>query len=1131
MHPPSPDYVPAPEHPPSPVYVPYVLKPVYPEFMPYEDDVLPAKEQPLPAAVSPNVDLLGYITESDPEEDLKEEDDEDPKEDPADYPTDRDDDEEESFGDDADDEEEDGGEDEEEEEHLALTDFVDRLLAIPTPPPSPLTSYSSPLPQIPYLPLPTSHTDVEAPLGYRAVMIRLRAESPSTFHPLPLPPPIVLPHTSASMVMMRAVAPSTYILAPRSETPPSGTPPLLPIPLLTSSPPLLLPSTDCRVDVPEVTLPRRKRLCIALSPRFEGDRYGITDVWEDPNEIKKEIPVTDVAKLGQRMIDFFTTVRQDIDEIYGRLDNAQDDRLLMSGQLNLLHRDMRSHAHTTRLMKSEARASREAWVQSMDASDTACSEKMSPTRRTTRTSPATTTTTTPVTNAQLKALIDQGTVDALAVRTEGVVGLNQWFERMETVFNMSNYAVENQVKFATCTLHGVALTWWKSHVKTVGQDAAHGISWNILMKMMTAKYCPRNEIKKLEIEIWELKVKDTDVTSYTQRFQELALMCGRMFLEESDKIEKYIGGLPDMIHESVMTKPKTMQDAHEFATELMDKKIRTFDEHQAENKRKYEDTTRINQNQQQQNKRQNTGMAYTAGSGEKKPYGGSKPLCSKCNYYHDGPCAPKCRKCNKVGHLARDCRSLTNANTTNNQRGTRAGGNGNAPAKVYVVGNAGTNPDFNVVTGNEMLIVRGDGSDWGNETHLNIISCTKTQKYMLKGCHVFLAHVTTKKTKDKLEGKRLEDIDLIPGATPIARAPYRLALSEMKELSDQFQELSDKGQEHEEHLKAIMELLKKEELYAKFSKCEFWIPKKLCSALILALPEGSEDFVVYCDASHKGLGVVLMQREKVIAYASRQLKIHEKNYTTHDLELGSGLNMRQRHWLELLNDYDCEIRYHPRKANVVADALSSQIEAQKPENFQKEDVGGMIKKDVAKKRLEPCGDGTLCLNGRSWLPCYGDLRTVIVHESHKSEYSIHPGSNKMYQNMKKLNWWPNMKSDIATYVYKCLTCAKVKAEHQRPSGLVHNTFHVSNLKKYYSDNTLVVPLDGLHIDDKLHFIEEPIEIIDREVKQLKQSRIPIVKIRWNSKRGLEFTWEREDKFKKKYLHLFTKTAPSSSVTS
>ncbi|GKB14399.1 putative reverse transcriptase domain-containing protein, partial [Tanacetum coccineum] len=327
-------------------------------------------------------------------------------------------------------------------------------------------------------------------------------------------------------------------------------------------------------------------------------------------------------------------------------------------------------------------------------------------------------------------------------------------------------------------------------------------------------------------------------------------------------------------------------------------------------------------------------------------------------------------------------------------------------------------------------------------------------------------------------------------------------------------------QEHKEHLKLILELLKKEELYAKFSKCKFWIPKvqflghvidkaafqllkqKLCSAPILALPEGSEDFIAYYDASKKGLGVVLMQREKVIAYASCQLKIHEKNYTTHDLELGAvvfalkiwryylyrtkctvftnhkslqhilnqkELNMRQRCWLDLLNDYDCEIRYHLGKANVVADALSrkerdqplrvralvmtiglnfpkqilyAQTEARKPENIKNEDVGGMLvknSKDLEKfrtEKLEPRADGALCFNGRSWLPCYGDLRTVIMHESHKSKYSIHPGSDKMYQDMKKLYWWPNMKANIATYVSKCLTCAKVKAEHQRPLGLL-----------------------------------------------------------------------------------------------
>ncbi|GJU32304.1 putative reverse transcriptase domain-containing protein [Tanacetum coccineum] len=667
--------------------------------------------------------------------------------------------------------------------------------------------------------------------------------------------------------------------------------------------------------------------------------------------------------------------------------------------------------------------------------------------------------------------------------------------------------------------------------------------------------------------------------------------------------------------------------------------------------------------------------------------------------------------------------------------------------------------------------------------------------------------------------------------------------------------------EHEEHLKAILELLKKEKLYAKFSKCEFWIPKvqflghvidsrgihvdpakiesikdwaspktpteirqflglagyyrrfiegfskiaksmtkltqkgikfdwgekeenafqlikqKLCSAPILALPEGSEDFVVYCDASHKGLGAVLMQREKVIVYTSRQLKIHEKNYTTHDLELGSVVFALKiwRHYL----DYDYDIRYHPGKANVVADALSrkerieplrvqvlvmtigldlpkrileAQIEALKPENLENEDVGGMIRNDIPKEKLEPRVDGTLCLNGRSWLPCYGDLRSVIMHESHKSKYSIHPGSEKIYQEMKKLYWWPNMKADIATYKWDNITMdfitklpksshgfdtiwvimdrltkfahflpirendpldklarlylnrivtrhgilvsiicdrdgrftsnfcksfqkalgtdismstayhpetdgqsertiqtredmlracvidfgkgwvkhlplaeysynnsyhasikaapyealygrkcrspvcwaeriqaaqdrqksyadlkqkpmefevgdrvmlkvspwkwivrfgkqGKLNTRYVRPFkvlakvgkvysrlelpqelSIVHHTFHVSNLKKCYADEPLVMSLEGIHVDDKLQFMEELVEIMERESKQLKRSQIPLVKVRWNSRRGPEFTWECEDSFKQKYPQLFTNQASSSTTS-
>ncbi|GJV71068.1 reverse transcriptase domain-containing protein [Tanacetum coccineum] len=310
---------------------------------------------------------------------------------------------------------------------------------------------------------------------------------------------------------------------------------------------------------------------------------------------------------------------------------------------------------------------------------------MAPRGRPTRLNPGTTPppvtdthTTTSVTSAQLQAMIDEGVTAVLAARTEGVVDLTQWFERMETVFRISNCTVENQVKFATCTLMGIALTWWNSHARTVTNEVAYAMTWSDLKKKMTTKYCPRNEIKKIEAELWNLKVKGTDVVAYNQRFQELALLCDRMFPEETDKIERYVGGMPDLIYSSVVaSKPKTMQEAIEMATELMDRRINTFAERQAENKRKFEDTPQNNQNQQQ-NKRQNTGMAYAAGNGDKKPYKGTKPPCPKCNINHYGLCIPTCNNCKKLGHLAKDCRSQpATANNNNNNRNNNNNNNRN----------------------------------------------------------------------------------------------------------------------------------------------------------------------------------------------------------------------------------------------------------------------------------------------------------------------------------------------------------------------------------------------------------------------------------------------------------------------
>ncbi|GJT02241.1 putative reverse transcriptase domain-containing protein [Tanacetum coccineum] len=613
-------------------------------------------------------------------------------------------------------------------------------------------------------------------------------------------------------------------------------------------------------------------------------------------------------------------------------------------------------------------------------------------------------------------------------------------------------------------------------------------------------------------------------------------------------------------------------------------------------------------------------------------------------------------------------------------------------------------------------------------------------------------------------------IDLVPGSTPVAKSPYRLAPSKMQELSGNFKscktrvsydlaircgehlcysidDLFDQLQgacyfskidlrsgyhqlrmkeEHEVHLKLMLELLRKEKLYAKFSKCEFWLqevhflghlvnqsgihvdPSKieavknlkapttpseknqkyewskkeeeafqtlknnLCDAPILSLKDEIKDFVVYCDASNQGLGYVLMQRGKRHYMYGTKSVIYTDNMILQHISNQKELNMRQRRWIELFSDYECEICYHPGKANVVADALSrkewvkprrvqamamtiqsgvkemilaAQSEAFKQENILVERLHGL---DQQMERKE---DGSLYFMDRIWIPLVGDVRMVILNEAHKSKYSMHPGADKMYHDLRHMYWWPRMKRDIAIYVSKCLTCAKVKVEHQRPSGLlqqpeipewkwdkitmdlitklprsrsghdviwvivdrltksahflaihedfsteklarlyidralgtrldlstayhpqtdeqsertiqtledmlracvidfvsswdvhlplaefsynnsyhssircvpfealygrkfrlpeelssVHDSFHVSNLKKFLADANLYVPLEEIKVDKTLCFVEEPVDIMDREIKKLKRRKIALVKVRWNSKRGPEFT--------------------------
>ncbi|GJT19228.1 reverse transcriptase domain-containing protein [Tanacetum coccineum] len=325
---------------------------------------------------------------------------------------------------------------------------------------------------------------------------------------------------------------------------------------------------------------------------------------------------------------------------------------------------------------------------------------------------------------------------------EGVVRLIRWFEKMETVFHISNCPEKYQVKYATCTLLNSALTWWNSHKRTIGTDAAFAMSWRELMKLMAEVYCPRNEIQKMESELWNLTVKNNDLAAYTQRFQELTMMCTKMVPEEEDRVEKFIGGLPDNIQGNVIAaEPTKLQDAVRIANNLMDQKLKGYAVKNAENKRRLEVNQRDNRGQQPPFKRPNVGgqnvaRAYTAGNNERKPYNGPLPLCNKCKLHHEGPCTVRCGKCNKVGHLTRDCK-VTNSTTSTQRgqvvnqrvvtcfecgrqghyrsdcpklkdqnRGNKAGnknGVGEARGKAYVLGGGDANPDSNVVKGTFLL--------------------------------------------------------------------------------------------------------------------------------------------------------------------------------------------------------------------------------------------------------------------------------------------------------------------------------------------------------------------------------------------------------------------------------------------
>nr|GEU84089.1 putative reverse transcriptase domain-containing protein [Tanacetum cinerariifolium] len=1428
--PPSPDYIPGleePQTPPipqdedacKPMFIQlhdhdYVPEPMYPEYIPLADEhVLLAEEQPLPPIDPPTYEPSGYVAESDPEE----YEDDETEDGPVDYPMDGgdngDDDDDDSFGDDTD--------DEDEEEPVIPPPFTDttttgaritirlqaatslppeaefeKLLAMPTPLPSPLASLS--------------------PLSAEERLARYTALSAC-----PSPPPVPSPLLPSSGCPTQIQTPRLAFTQALIDSVTAALP-LPPIP----SP------VDCRDDIPKTERPPRKRLCLStLGSKYEigesstarptegrridygfvntldaearrrgiGEvRYGIRDTWVDPAEAVPEIAPMTMGDVNTRVTELAELHEHDTQDLYALLEDDQD-----------------THQETILIVEEEAYATREAWAHSIRLSQAVHFELQTH-------------------HEQVYAHEFQSrhTRRSYSCRAE-LLALREQPRRARQPGEDARVP-DHQDSPRDADSH--------IYIRSLGPDA-YSMTWKVLKKKMTDKYCPRDEIKKLEIELWNLnvgildlmiqksnkmkqkdqsrhcrtlqadglkrfftlKIKGNNVPAYTERFQELTLICTKFVANETEKIDKYVSGLPDNIYGSVKaSKPKTLDETIMLANDLMDQKLCTYAERQTNNKRKAEDSFRNNYGRQQQPaKRPNVAKIYNMGSGERKPYGGNFPKFTKCHFHYNGTCTQKCHKYNNLGHFARDYKSSGNANVANAQRNNGAnpkgnscfeygapghfkrdfpklknkdGGNVNAQGWVYSVGNAerkgsaSRDPDSNVVTGtfllnnryasilfdigadrsfistafsslidivptllgnsydvkladgkivgvdtfmrgctlnflnhpfnidlmpielgsfdviigmdwlrrchaviacdeklvqipygNETLIFRGNESNDERESRLKIISCSKAQEYMAKGCQIFLAQISTKKEEDKSDGKQLKDIDLIPGAASVARAPYRLAPTKMKELSEQLQELFDKG-----FIRPSSSPWGASVLFVKKKDGSF----RMC----IDYHELNKLTVKNCYPFSR-IDNLFDQLQGSSVYSKIDLRsgYHQLRVREQDVPK---MAFRTRYGHYEFQVMPFELTNAPAKANVVADALSrkerimplrvralvmtigldlpkqileAQIEALKPENLKNEDVGGMIRKDIPQEKLEPRTYGTLCLNDRSWLPCYGDLRFVIVDRLTKSAHFLPIRENDPLYKLARLylnrivarheipisiicdrdgrftsNFWRSFQKALGTdismstayhpetddqsdrtiqtledmlqtmekivlikqriqaaqdrqksyadlkqkpiefedgdkvmlkvspwkwvvrfskrgklnprYVRPFKVLAKVekvtyRVELPQELSRVHHTFHVSNLKKCYADEPLVMPLEGIHVDDKLQFVEEPVEIMEREIKRLKQSRIPLVKGRWNSRRGLEFTWEREDSFRKKYPHVFTNRALSSTTRS
>ncbi|GJX44361.1 putative reverse transcriptase domain-containing protein, partial [Tanacetum coccineum] len=664
--------------------------------------------------------------------------------------------------------------------------------------------------------------------------------------------------------------------------------------------------------------------------------------------------------------------------------------------------------------------------------------------------------------------------------TEGVVGLLTWFESIKSVLHITKCPTESQVEFAATQ------------------------SWDDFKKLLMEEYCTDDEVQKLESEFWNHKMVGSDIDRYTARFHELARLVPHMVTPKSQRVNRYIWGLaPEIKAHVTSSKPATIQGAVSMANRLTTDGIKDGifkKQESAGNKRRSNDQTR-NQGRDDRSKRQRTGgnFALTVleqGQGQRQ-YAGQHPKCAKCNFHHSGNC-PVCRRCNQF--------ISTNSYAMINMKPSVI-----IPGYEIEIASGVKVETNKIIQGCRLeleghtfiidLIPFGYGSfdvivgmDWLSKLRAKIVCYEKIVQIPLSNGDILEVH------GERLPPSHEVDfcIDLIPGVVPVAKSPYHLAPTEMQELSNQLKELQEKDyrelnkltiknryplprindlfdqlqglrtrpyldkfvivfiddiliyskskEEHEVYLKLILELLEKDKLRFIINFLKIAKPLTLLTQKVKKFEWGDEQENAF---------QTLMDMNKVIAYASRQLKIHEKNYTTHDLELGAVVFALKtwRHYF----DYDCEIRYHPGKANVVADALSRKeqlkprraramsmtihssikariLDAQNEASKGVNTLAKMLK--GLDKQLERKEDSGLHLAERIWVPVYGNLITLIMNEAHATRYSVHPRADKMYYDLQGLYWWLGMKKDIAMYVSKSLTCSKVKVEHQKPLGLL-----------------------------------------------------------------------------------------------